>query len=387
MVVSNILLQSLINPPQADFSGAISAGESNALANRLSTAQAEAAEFRTTPEALERATRADELKLAGAEAKARKDATESFNAATDREREDAIQSASMFDAITPGDMGSLDRFARSNPIDAFESGVTIRTPEGEVVLNPNFFGSEQEAAARLGADVVLNAARTRAGLDRAPTGNIPIVNLQNAFNDAQARGDVTAMRQIKAEIDARGASGTFDVRNVQQPQPAAPTAPQEITIDPSAALGTSGVLKNAINVLADSIGAGLVFQDTEDANAALNTIGTQTTLSLSADVEGRPSNFTRELIQELTIRPGEFLEGAGRAAAKSKELLNMITQEIARIDDDILGNPRAFSAKQVSDARANRSQLAILRNIYAALGDKFEEPPSDIDLNQFFRNP
>lgn len=168
MAVSNILLSSLINPPQADLSGALAQGESNALANRLATAKAEAAEFGTSPEALERATRADELKLAGAEAKARKDATDSFNAATDREREDAIEAASMFDAIQSGDVGSQERFARTHPIDAFESGVTIRTPEGEVILNPDFFGSEQEAAARLSSDVVLNAARTRAGLERAP---------------------------------------------------------------------------------------------------------------------------------------------------------------------------------------------------------------------------
>lgn len=254
----------------------------------------------------------------------------------------------------------------------------LRTPTVKPVKDAAGFLRDPQTGERTFPDVTK---------ERAPPS---IVQLQQARDAARSEGRFHDADQITGQIDAFAASETFDLRN-RLPvgdQPAETSSNRFASlIDPGGATGLEGALKGLANKISDGFGFGLAFKDANKATVALESLRNGTLLALTATgIEGRPSVFSSEKVDNLTIKPGEIFAGPEAAAAKAQRLFTDIDTEIKRMDRDILGNPRSFTQQAISKARANRSQLVGLRDAYSEIIKKFDSGPGgDADLNQFFR--
>jgi len=147
------------------------------------------------------------------------------------------------------------------------------------------------------------------------------------------------------------------------------------------AFGIGGFGKNILNTITDSIGLGqpLGGEDVGKATAALTNLATTTTLNLAAEFPGRPSNFTRERIEALTIKPGELSTGPARALQKATEMKKLMQSTY-----DAAINTMNNETLRVEDRNAARSALNSLEvalNDYISL-EKALSPASNIDVNQ-----
>ena len=124
-------------------------------------------------------------------------------------------------------------------------------------------------------------------------------------------------------------------------QQASPTAPVEVAPEGDepagkfegtnvrGALGASGFAANIINTVADAFGGGQPADKISDAATALESLSITTMLGLSAEFPGRPSNLTREKIEQLTIKPGELALGPDKALNKAQQMVQTIEQSLA----------------------------------------------------------
>ena len=94
------------------------------------------------------------------------------------------------------------------------------------------------------------------------------------------------------------------------------------------ALGARGLGAAAINVITDAFGMGQAFPEIGRAQQALDNLSTRTMLSLSAEFPGRPSNLTRERIEEMTIKPAELTTGSENALNKASEMRRLIERAV-----------------------------------------------------------
>jgi len=152
------------------------------------------------------------------------------------------------------------------------------------------------------------------------------------------------------------------------PTPAQATAPQPpstaIPSDTNASLATgpSGFFGGLGNTIVEAFGGSAPAPKVEQATQALNNLQTQTITGLQSAVPGRPSVFLLEQLQKLSVTPNSLLMGDDRARTRLQQTRALITTEIARMQRDILANPGQFRPKEISETRANVSQLSgILR--------------------------
>ena len=151
--------------------------------------------------------------------------------------------------------------------------------------------------------------------------------------------------------------------------------------DIKSAFGIEGAGRNILNTITDAVGLGqpLGGEDVGKATAALTNLATTTTLNLAAEFPGRPSNFTRERIEELTIKPGELSTGSARALQKATEMRKLMQSTY-----DAAINTANNETLRVEDRNAARSALNSLEvtlNDYISL-EKALSPASSIDVNQ-----
>jgi hypothetical protein len=151
--------------------------------------------------------------------------------------------------------------------------------------------------------------------------------------------------------------------------------------DIKSAFGIEGAGRNILNTITDAVGLGqpLGGEDVGKATAALTNLATTTTLNLAAEFPGRPSNFTRERIEELTIKPGELSTGPARALQKATEMRKLMQSTY-----DAAINTANNETLRVEDRNAARSAL---NNLEVALNDyisleKALSPASSIEVNQ-----
>ena len=214
-----------------------------------------------------------------------------------------------------------------------------------------------------------------------------IVDLQRARQRAASVGNQGLADEISGQIDALGASQTFDPRLTPGAGPVA-DRPADLGIprvDPTEAAGIGGLLKNAVNVVGDAFGAGQAFPEAEEARNALKTINTATVLRLTADINGRPPVFSQEQVAALTPKPNEILTGGERVRGQLQQLQGFVSSEIRRLDS-LLADPSLLSPTDVSAIRQRRAELDQLIGSYDDLLSSVGGG-EDVDLNQFFRNP
>lgn len=163
------------------------------------------------------------------------------------------------------------------------------------------------------------------------------------------------------------ATGTPVGQRPQQPPRTVP-APDSKTPgsvgDVANSLGAEGIARNLINRTGDFFGAGLAFPEAEEARAELTNLSTQTMLALSGEWPGRPSNLTREKIEELTVKPGEFFTGKDSALIKLRDMRDLLGRSIISAGDVSEGQ---FTPQQKADARAKMGLLGDLYDTYTAM--------------------
>ena len=102
--------------------------------------------------------------------------------------------------------------------------------------------------------------------------------------------------------------------------------------DPSRTFGAQGFGINAVNTIAGAISSKIPFPKEDEAIQALDNLNTRTMLALSASFPGRPSNLTREKIEEMTASPATITMGRSRAVTKLKQVKALLAEAIAGAD-------------------------------------------------------
>ena len=104
--------------------------------------------------------------------------------------------------------------------------------------------------------------------------------------------------------------------------------------DATEALGLSGFGKNVVNKISDAISGQFIFDEAGEANAALRKLQADTVLAATIEVEGRPSNFTREMVlANYTIDPSSTRTGVADAIEKSKLMVKALGDTVQYYQD------------------------------------------------------
>ncbi|MEM0935750.1 MAG: M15 family metallopeptidase [Pseudomonadota bacterium] len=144
------------------------------------------------------------------------------------------------------------------------------------------------------------------------------------------------------------------------PSPSPERSPAEFG-NVAGALGARGVAANTVNTIGDTLGLGLAFPCAEQAESALRNLSTQTMLTLSGEWAGRPSNLTRERIEQLTVRPNELKTGQGGALIKLRDMRRLIENAISASEGVQAGR---YSPTQKTQAQQRVTALSNLLQQY-----------------------
>jgi len=144
-------------------------------------------------------------------------------------------------------------------------------------------------------------------------------------------------------------------------------------LDISSALGVRGWTSSILNKVTDAVGAGQAAGEAGEVEAALDNLKARTILMSGIDVEGKPSNFTREIIErDFTIPPSQLSTGPVAALQKATQMVDMLEQTLSAVKIAAGGGGGA-SAQQVREARASRSGIESLLTDYRSLKDALEK--------------
>ncbi|MEM9309676.1 MAG: hypothetical protein AAGA74_20465 [Pseudomonadota bacterium] len=136
--------------------------------------------------------------------------------------------------------------------------------------------------------------------------------------------------------------------------------------NPRGGVGAGGAIASLANTILDSIGLGQIAPDIDRAQTAMDSLATRTVQGLSAQWPGRPSNLTREMIDAMTVRPGDFTTGPGRAANKVADMKREMERAIASAHR-VSTSQGQYSKAQIAEAQAALNDLLPLYQDYIDL--------------------
>jgi hypothetical protein len=125
------------------------------------------------------------------------------------------------------------------------------------------------------------------------------------------------------------------------------------------------------NIVTDALGAGQQFPDIGEAQAAMKDLSTRTVLMLDADFAGKPTNFTREKVEQLTVKPSEITQGSAQSYQKTLNMISALEEAMAGAKAAI-NNPSQYSPQKVREAESSVSKLQGLLDDYTSLKNAFE---------------
>lgn len=140
--------------------------------------------------------------------------------------------------------------------------------------------------------------------------------------------------------------------------------------DVTKAGGLAGWGANIINKVTDAVGAGQAYPDIGNVQSAMENLSARTTLMLDASFAGRPTNFTREVVRDLTVRPAEIGAGAVGSYNKTKEMVRLLEQAVSGAQDAVAGKTTASAEERRGSADALPSLRGLLRD-YRSLENAF----------------
>jgi len=135
--------------------------------------------------------------------------------------------------------------------------------------------------------------------------------------------------------------------------------------------GVSGWAASIANTVSDAVGAGQAFPKIGEAQAAMEDLSKRTILMLDADFAGKPSNFTREIVSELTVKPSELSQGATKSYQKTLNMISALEEAITGARSAI-NNPTQYSPQKVREAESSVNKLQGLLDDYTSLKNAFE---------------
>lgn len=142
-------------------------------------------------------------------------------------------------------------------------------------------------------------------------------------------------------------------------------------LDATKAVGGLGFLTNIANTIVDAVSLMPYDKQALEANEALSKLSNDTVLMLDADFAGKPTNFTRLLLQERTVLPNQVGTGAGRALAKAKLMRDSI-KEARDGAQNAINNPEGTPPEKIRAAESSISKLNSLLIDYQSLVDSLQ---------------
>lgn len=158
--------------------------------------------------------------------------------------------------------------------------------------------------------------------------------------------------------------------------------------DIGAALGVGGTLAGGINSVVDYLFGTAPIEGQQQASNALQNLRLQTNQALLEGFAGRQNVYTQEMIDDLAVTPGMPPNAARDRFAQTRTLM---AQQIARIENEVLANPSAWTPQDVREARASVASLRALRDTYDAVlqsiqdrqdSQNVERPPLETFMRQ-----
>ena len=170
------------------------------------------------------------------------------------------------------------------------------------------------------------------------------------------------------------------------PMPAAPGGATAIPADVQgpAATGGSGFFGGIANTVADAFGAKMPYPNVERAAQALRNLRVQTITLMQDAVPGRPSNYLMQQIEQLAVTPGSLMQADQRAEERLSRTRDMLATEVARMEREVLSQPRAYTAAQMSKTRKSHGALRQLMAEYDRVLGSFRKgttPPPPPGFN------
>jgi hypothetical protein len=139
----------------------------------------------------------------------------------------------------------------------------------------------------------------------------------------------------------------------------------------SQAGGLVGWGANIANIVTDALGAGQQFPEIGEAQTAMRDLSKRTVLVLDANFAGKPTNFTREIVDQLTVKPAEITQGSAQSYQKTVKMINALEEAVSSVKA-ALENPTQYSPQEIKEARGQYSTLKGLRDDYVSLKNAFE---------------
>ena len=183
---------------------------------------------------------------------------------------------------------------------------------------------------------------------------------------------------LPADTPLRGQGTTVNVGNIEKSAEAGVVDPN--AIEPSGkidgnvadAVGVTGFAVGVANSIGEAFRLGQPGPEVDKAQTALTSLATKTMLGLSEGFPGRPSNLTRERIEDLTIRPGSVWTGPERALNKTRDMIETLDDSI-RAANAVLLDP-IYTRADKAKAKTALRQLTTLFADYRALEQALANP-------------
>ena len=131
-----------------------------------------------------------------------------------------------------------------------------------------------------------------------------------------------------------------------------------------------GTLAGGINSVVDYLFGTAPIEGQQQASNALQNLRLQTNQALLEGFAGRQNVYTQEMIDDLAVTPGMPPNAARDRFAQTRTLM---AQQIARIENEVLANPSAWTPQDVREARASVASLRALRDTYDAVLQSIQE--------------
>jgi len=211
-------------------------------------------------------------------------------------------------------------------------------------------------------------------------------------NQLRAQGIELQRQGLDLRRDIAGLSDT----SVTSPAPQAsgesvPAGAIPEGVNAPAATGGSGFFGNIANTVADMVGAGMPYPKVEQGSQALTNLRIRTVTMAQDAIPGRPSNYLMQQLDKLAVQPNSLLMADQRAKVRFEQTRDMLKQEAARMERDILQRPRGYTAAVLAKTRNSHSQLKQLVGEYDTVIQSFEgkgpavsgsiKPPSGFTLD------